>query len=732
MDRKTRYSGILAGILLLCALALASCGKEEEPEPEYGYLPTFVSVPDKVSRGVLLNQYDFTEEGIYMMTADTGGSVSVYDPDSGEKQKLFSLPGDVWPHKICVGGPSQKPIFLCVGTLYGKDENGMPDAKNTSYILQCYTAQGQLRWENTLEEFSGDNVLNAFMIKLFAAEDGSVFMATDAYVYAFSAQGEQISRLEYPIKNEGTSVSTAVFASDETGTVYLVGLTRPAVGGFDDLGQYKIYRWNGETQSLEEAAIVEGKMPLQAAAGDGLVFHDMITAYRYETQSGEMEYAFSLEESLISYYQIDKLLAEENGWKMLLHVDSGLQTVTLTWGLREVGSSLSIASVNVNPDLNQRIMFFNQRHPEYLLQVRAYGTNDSQDRLQQIQLSLVGKNPPDLVEAWSTEVYLNYARKGWLEDLTPYIEKSENISLEDFVPKVREAMTVKEGFYALPQEFYVSTLAIPKSVAGDRRSWDIEEFLDFMEEYPNAYYFLKGGDPRMDQKEWKKQILSLALRRGLAGFVDAERGKVDLDNERFRSLLTRVNGLQINENAGLGRNDLERRVSDGETLMPSVSLYSADNLRQLEDEQRQEMVLIGFPGAEKEDGGGEIHINKPTGISSNSRNKEGAWTYLEELMMEEIGAEHAQYLPANQERLEELLQEVYEQVDADDETHMWQRYAGMVREAIDMSVLDDPTMNQVQRIILEEASYYFSGAKSLEEVIEIMESRAEVYFSENK
>lgn len=470
-------------------------------------------------------------------------------------------------------------------------------------------------------------------------------------------------------------------------------------------------------------------MPLQTATGDCLLFHDMYTAYRYKGTAEEMESAFSLEENLISYYQIDKVLEEENGWRMLLHTDSGLQIVSLEWGLKEAETFLSVASANVNDTLKERIRFFNQRHPEYLLQIRDYGTNDVQSRLQQIQLSMSGKNPPDLIEMWSMEEYENYARKGWLEDLSSYLEKGERLSLEDFVPRLREALTVNGGFYALPQEFDLTTLAIPKSVAEGRSSWNIEEFLDFIEEYPNAYFYFRGSGIQPDQNGLKKEILSLALRRGLAGFIDADRGKVDFDNERFRSLMTRINAMQFDESAGWRDADLERRVGDGEILMPAVSIDRVYSLYQLENTYCQEMVLIGYPGAEREDGGALMTIGRPTGISGNSRNKEGAWCYLEESVAEET--ESTGGFPSRQKELAEMLEEACDGAE-DEELDMWKRYTDMVTETIGTASVEDPAMRQLRIIISEEATFYFSGVKSLDEVIEVMESRAEMYFNENR
>lgn len=722
MRKKGKYKKLYAGLILLCMLVLAACGKEEEPEPEYGYLPAFASVPVKVTNN---NLCDIAEEGIYIVTFGANGTVSWYDTERGEKQKLFSLPENVSAERLFVGGNTQERLLLCVSAIYECDEKGV--AKDISYSLQCYTMQGELLWENMLDGFSKDNTFNPFGVKCFMAEDGHTFMAVSSDLYVISPEGECISKQEYPIENLESSVSSSVFASDGDGAVYLVALAKPALGGLDDLGQYKIYQWNGETFSMEETDTVEGKMPLQTAVGDGLLFHDMYTAYRYRGTSEEMESAFSLEENLISYYQIDKVLEEENGWRMLLHTDSGLQIVSLEWGLKEAETFLSVASSNVNDTLKEGIRFFNQRHPEYLLQIRDYGTNDVQGRLQQIQLSMSGKNPPDLIEMWSMQEYVNYAQKGWLEDLSPYLEKSERLSLEDFVPALREALTVNGGFYALPQEFDLTTLAIPKSVAEGRSSWNIEEFLDFMEEYPNAYFYYRNGE--QDQNGLKKDILHLALRRGLAGFIDAEQGKVDFDNERFRSLMTRINEMQFDESAGWRDADLERRVGDGEILMPAVSIDRVDRLYQLENTYCQEMVLIGYPGTEREDGGASMTIDRPTGISGNSRNKEGAWCYLEESVVEETGATGG--FPARQKELAEMLAEACDGAEDAEELNMWKRYTDMVTEAIGTASVDDPAMRQLRIIISEEATFYFSGVKSLDEVIEVMESRAEMYFNEN-
>jgi len=184
------------GAFLLCVLVLAACSKEEEPEPEYGYLPAFASVPMKVTNN---NLCDIAEEGIYIVTFGAKGTVSWYDTEREEKQKLFSLPENVSVERLFVGGNTQERLLLCVSAIYDWDEKNI--LKDISYSLQCYTTQGELLWENVLDGFSKDNTLSSHRVKCYMAEDGHTFMATSSDLYVISPEGECISKQEYPIEN---------------------------------------------------------------------------------------------------------------------------------------------------------------------------------------------------------------------------------------------------------------------------------------------------------------------------------------------------------------------------------------------------------------------------------------------------------------------------------------------------------------------------------------------------
>ncbi len=734
MCSKGKYWKSLLGVLLLYIFFLAACGKEE---PEYGYLPSFVSVPDTIFQ--TMPRYVIAEEGIYTI-ADTArnAAVSLYSFETGEKQKIFNC--SIQGQAVGLGtGGGEKRRLTALFMVYDKDENGNEIYSERSSLLQCYTLEGQLCWEHEIEEESGPE--GAY--NLFVAQNGRVYVEMRNYLYVFSSEGQLLEQLEYP-DGEGYSLGTNdVFACDDTGETYLIRASKG--GAVAEDSQYKLYSWDMEKGTLEEQGVVDRKCPVQTMGGKGLFFRDSDRVYQFDPSSGEMTPLFSLTENMISAHKVRNVMRTENGWKVLCADNySGLGTrlATLEWGVLGETESLYIGAINTTA-YNEEAILFNQRHPEYLVRIRDFSNDDPKDLgLTQLQLSLVNKDAPDLVQIWNRETFLNYGRKGWLESLTPYVEKSENIDMDDFIPHVRDTMTVEGELYCLPSTFNVSTLVAPVSAVGDRSNWTIEEFLDFMEEYPNALF--SSNTRKEDVSARKVGVLTAALHRGLEGFVDSEHGKVDLNNERFRGLLTRINGLRIDESEGAVSGDAERRIEEGQVLLSEKSLSCLDAICQWERIYGEPVTLIGYPTAERESGGGRLMVSQPLGIVSKSRHKDAAWCYLEESFLKS-SAEIEEGFPARQEGLEKLIAQEQKPGNGNgnysagfDEngnrgnSYLSRRHTDMIWNAINTAVADDPVLQSIMHIIREETSFYFSGTKSLDEVIEVIESRAELYFNENK
>ncbi len=99
MQKKTKIFYIL---LLLFVLALTACG-QEEAEPVYGYLPTYLNVSEQVFKGV--RRFAVAEEGIYT-ASENGGAMKRYDFRAEQTDKLFSIPNEDFILGVSIGGNS--------------------------------------------------------------------------------------------------------------------------------------------------------------------------------------------------------------------------------------------------------------------------------------------------------------------------------------------------------------------------------------------------------------------------------------------------------------------------------------------------------------------------------------------------------------------------------------------------------------------------------------------------
>ena len=156
-----------------------------------------------------------------------------------------------------------------------------------------------------------------------------------------------------------------------------------------------------------------------------------------------------------------------------------------------------------------------------------------------IETRLASSDSPDLFFSLLGYSVENYQESGYLEDLTPYIEKSEILSMENLQESVVNYFTFDGGLYALPQYCSIETLMCLKSQVGDRTGWTVEEFLAWLKENP---------DVKSECGLSKWNLLSYCLCGNMDCYVDFEQGTADLTGEKFRKLLEEIKSMNLNEN----------------------------------------------------------------------------------------------------------------------------------------------------------------------------------------
>lgn len=393
---------------------------------------------------------------------------------------------------------------------------------------------------------------------------------------------------------------------------------------------------------------------------------------------------------------------------------------------------LVIATFNPQ-NLQNSIVRFNRSHEEYEADTEDFSLDYTEfsgilGEINRFNAYIASNSAPDIIDISGVSNYHNYANRGYLMDLTAYIEQSEKINREDILPRVWEDIAVDGKLYTLPRTITITALACPTQLLDGKTSWTIEEYLELLERYPNA---LSGNGASVERV--KKEILQKALYEGINGFIDWNEGKAFLNGEEFKSLLRRIAALEVKE-ISRSRKEMAR---DGEIVFWELYLHGTDELLQAEYLSGQELILIGFPVSGKageEKSRNHIGYSEMLGIHSASGEAEAAWEFVEEYISGAL-LKNDFFFRTGKAAFEEKIQE---NVGVETWTleeilpAATQEDADKVRMAFEEGLYYSAANKPLLDIIEEEAGYFFRGEKELDTVVEIMQSRIQIYLDENR
>lgn len=383
----------------------------------------------------------------------------------------------------------------------------------------------------------------------------------------------------------------------------------------------------------------------------------------------------------------------------------------------------------LNPDSFQSsVVNFNRANTAYNIRFRSYDL----DQLDMLNAALAADNTIDLVEITGRYAYNAYAANDYLSDLTPFLQSSGRLSLDDFIAPVRREFLQDGKIYAIPRKVSVGTLACPASILDGKESWTVDEFLHLMNRYPNAF----SGDGK-SVVETREKLLRMILYRGLNEFVDMAEGRSMLAEPHFQNVLETINALPITTS------DLspEERAAGGEMVIWEIlDLRDTRTLQQLEWRSGEELTLIGYPvydNADNETSAGLIAFGDYVGIHSTSQHQEGAWLYLEQYLSGAFTVSSSGFTTgaeAFEEKLAEDMGEDYVEFILEGIPYpaITQEQSDKVRMAFETAFYYTEEQQAIVSLILEEADSYFCGDKSLEDTVQIIDNRVQLYLDETR
>jgi len=769
-----------AALVSAMALSLTACGGSQgnagdgsngTEAKEYVYVPEFQEMEGEnisyynmkyVGNSLYYESYSYDEATgrsgssivEYSLTDGSGSPVAL---DLGENMNLsdFAVSAD---GSICA---------LCYE--YSAEPAAGPEEYVEPKFMLCrFGADGAMVFSKDLKEVMGQDPSldpeNLYVQNFALDSEGRLYLTVDGKVYLLDAEG-----------NYQGVVNTSANWINSLGC------------GRDGKMYFSYYDESSDGRSYVLAEIDFDKKAVGAAyqdfpSGNGngiyagteydFLIGDSISVYAYDLKSQKSEKLFDWLDSdingsnasCVGQAEDGRILAIINDWESN---ENGIALLTRTKA-SEVAQkeTIVIGAMYSDSDLQSAAVRFNKTNDKYRISIKTYvdynnwTENSWSDALTNLNNDITSNNCPDIIDLSGLNVQ-RLAAKGVFEDLNPYLESSSHFSRDDFVENVMEAYTYNGVLVSIPANFELQTVMGRASELGDKEGWTIDEMIAYADAHPDAQLF--------DYSD-KLSILNMCMAFNENAFIDWNTGECSFDTPEFRSLLEFVNRFPDEFQYEDGQASTPTRIQNGEILLDRSYFYDFNEMQLYMEIFGGDVTCIGYPTTDGGSGTGLV-ASQAYAITSKSGLKEGAWQFIEFFLTPEEESEEGSRrrfggwgFPNNKERLQAMAEEAVKveyvtdengEIMKDENGEPIVQNAGMgvgyedgwsydyripTQEEVDIileligkarPLSNSNGSDEILNIINEEAEAYFKGQKSVEEVTNIIQSRINIYVSEN-
>ncbi len=409
---------------------------------------------------------------------------------------------------------------------------------------------------------------------------------------------------------------------------------------------------------------------------------------------------------------------------------------------------LTYAALSLDSGTRSKIVEFNKAHPDCRIEVRDYseygtGPDPSAGRTR-LQTELLAGNIPDLLDNAGLPMG-QYARRGYLEDLLPWLEGDPDLGREAVMTQVIDAACRDGKLYQAFPSFTILTAAGQTSAVGDRVSWTWADLREAMEAMPEGSTVF-GACGRVE-------LLDLLLPVTVDALVDREAGTVQ--EEAVRSFLEFCAAAPLRTE---WVEDIYTAALNGELLLLPAELTRLDSCAEVQMYTTAFGGPCSYVGYPREDGGAGSFFRLWDGISmaSGCRNKEAAWSFLREAFLPKYptGIYFGPSLPISRADFDRMAE--ISTGPMLDETGQPMETAGPACVMMPGSDLEIPIRPVTQKeydhfmalfnavdqvydpdealtaIIREEALAFLDGSRTLDDTVRLIENRGKLYLQETK
>lgn len=738
------------------AILLAGCGKEETPsvwESENflsidadgetkSYIAEIWDTGITPERQPLSNSFVLTEDFLYYVDKTEGspteiGGVSLWEQSQPPKRIIQLKDGYIEAVTLAEETGGERFLLLA-----GMEETGVP-------FLAAYTREGSPLWKRPYEGESREQMV----IDLAQGGDGGFFALCAEQLLIFDPEGVYQGAISCP--GECYIDICAVPAGDVYVTYRDGQRAQPVLAAVG----FRECRLEGELS-------IPGSGRLGPGSEGNLLFLDNGNLYSFSPQKQRGEKLTELARHDLTEEQIQAMAAASTGevrlvsWEILSY-DKPIQMARLkeTTGERATEDGKQILTwlvAGIKPvDADQIVAAFNRQSRDYRVVIEQvslaglqYSSGATQFDIQEgiymcLNTRLLAAESADLISFTACEDMERYLTRGYLEDLTPYIARSEQIKREDYLEQALECYASGDALYSITPVFYVETLMGRASDLGEQPGWTVEELLDWLEQHPDAV--TKEGMTR-------ENVLDFCLRGTLDAYLDRDAGTCDFEGEEFQKLMERIGGLTMDSAAHW--EDWSKQLEEKKPVLEQNVIGGFSSCNAWENLYGEPLVYKGYPSLD----GTPCYFLEGDGLGILSRSgcKEGAYAFWEyDLQSRSQGGDH--YYTQKEAYADSLARAADEQYaytkdgkmmyrkqsetqaengEEEEELEWFSRMSDEQREKqlplLEYARIDTLENQKIRNMIGEEASGYFAGAKDLTDTCRIIQSKVSLFLAENR
>lgn len=424
--------------------------------------------------------------------------------------------------------------------------------------------------------------------------------------------------------------------------------------------------------------------------------------------------------------------------------------------------TIRLAVFDKTTALSNLVSDYNRSQKNYKVEIEVYRKEsgamtrvDQQNIVNRMMADMLGDNPPDLLNINAFDSFglepswEDLLNKDYVVDLSPYLEQSEKVDKSDFEEKVLELATFQKGIPAIPTAFCLQVILVPRQeLAAAKNGWSVSDMIAFDRAHPTLEPY---------ENCTRVTIYSLCVVHNIGHFVDFEGKKAEFDSPEFRELLEYAASYPQGDQAFLytGNQFLKQQYLQ--------TLYEIQYDRNCYFGKEAEFV--GYPSVD----GRQLVILQPDAdaialaISQRSTKKEGAWDFVEYALTKNPVTDYKRTyggIPSNKVILEEIMKELAKEdgplhsgilmatqdcpkelngrypSDEEAEKYYYSPYPFTEEEKeiyyglLNAAHVEDQRLKKVKDIVWSEVSEYFDGKKGLNQTIEVIQSRVQLYLNE--